>query len=139
VAKVVARCGIDGEAFRPKIGELITQLETNPKQYPKKKGPINGVIFSDGITWRMTFTLDEDARLAFPSHPTYAARAAPHDLERGRIDLGQLVTVPHADEDVLRHRKKYSNYMQLLGPHFVVTNVRSIRQGPRRPACRGNA
>jgi hypothetical protein len=26
-------------AFRPSIGELIDDLETNPKRFPKKKGP----------------------------------------------------------------------------------------------------
>ena len=77
--KVVAQFGVDNGTFRPTIGELIAELETNPKQFPKKKGALKDVraaevTFADGITWRAVFTLDEHAGVVS------MLSLAPHDV-----------------------------------------------------------
>jgi hypothetical protein len=46
---------------------LITALETNPKQYPKKQGKLKEARAADlklgNISYRAVFTLDEAARI----------------------------------------------------------------------------
>jgi hypothetical protein len=64
--------------FRPSIGALIDTLETNPKQFPKKKGKLKDcraaeVIYADGVVWRAVFTLDERA------HSVFVIALDPHD------------------------------------------------------------
>jgi len=59
--------GLDTDIFRPKISELIDELERDPKQFPKKKGSLKDarsaeVIFGDGVVWRCVFVLDEQTR-----------------------------------------------------------------------------
>jgi mRNA-degrading endonuclease RelE of RelBE toxin-antitoxin system len=67
VAKLVAKHDENSAAFRPTLRELLRELETNPKQFPKKRGALQharaaDVTYVDGITWRAVFTLDDDAR-----------------------------------------------------------------------------
>jgi hypothetical protein len=65
VAKTIAAHGGAGaDVFRPSIGELIDALETDPKQFPKKKGKLETaraapVTYADGIVWRAVYTVDE--------------------------------------------------------------------------------
>jgi hypothetical protein len=58
---------------------LFAELETNPKQFPKKKGKLKDaraadVSFADGVTWRAVFTLVEDTRIV------KVLSLAPHDV-----------------------------------------------------------
>ena len=68
VAKTIAlHGGVDSPTFRPSIGQLVRDLQTNPKQFPKKSGKLKTaraapVSFADGIVWRAVYTLDEAAR-----------------------------------------------------------------------------
>jgi hypothetical protein len=46
------------------IGNLIADLETDPKQFAKKQGKLKAaraatLIYADGIVWRAVFVLDE--------------------------------------------------------------------------------
>ncbi len=84
VAKIVAQHGVDSGLFRPTIGELITALENQPKQFEKKRGKLKDaraaeVQFSDGVAWRAVFLIDEDRRvvrvLALGPHDTAYADA----------------------------------------------------------------
>jgi hypothetical protein len=55
-------------AFRPTIGNLIDDLERDPKRHPKKNGKLAGtraasLTFADGIAWRAVFTVDERSRV----------------------------------------------------------------------------
>jgi hypothetical protein len=70
--------GVDSESFRPTIGELISALETDPKQFPKKRGKLKDARaadakFADGVTWRAVFTVDESLR------EVYVLSLDPHD------------------------------------------------------------
>ena len=70
VEKRIAQFASDVHIFRPSIGELIDALETNPKQFPKKHGPLHDARaaepkFADGVTWRAVFRLDEETRSVF--------------------------------------------------------------------------
>lgn len=54
--------------FRPRIRDLIEALESNPKQFEKKKGPLKHarsvtIAFADGIVWRCVATLNESERI----------------------------------------------------------------------------
>ena len=67
VQKVVALHGQDSEIFRPTIGQLIDALKSNPKQFPKKNGPLKDaraadLRFANGIVWRAVFTVYEADR-----------------------------------------------------------------------------
>jgi hypothetical protein len=67
VAKLIAKHGEDSVEFRPTLSELLRALETNPKQFKKKRGALRNaraanISYADGITWRAVFTLDENAR-----------------------------------------------------------------------------
>ena len=69
VAKtIVLHGGIDSPTFRPSIGQLVSDLQTNPKQFPKKSGKLKTaraapLKFADGIVWRAVFILDENAHI----------------------------------------------------------------------------
>jgi hypothetical protein len=59
--------GRDSEIFRPTIGQLIDALKSNPKQFPKKNGPLKDaraadLRFAEGVVWRAVFTVDESGR-----------------------------------------------------------------------------
>jgi hypothetical protein len=44
VARVIARHATDeADVFRPSIAELLDELATNPKQFPKKRGALRRV------------------------------------------------------------------------------------------------
>jgi mRNA-degrading endonuclease RelE of RelBE toxin-antitoxin system len=56
--------GAASPLFRPTIGSIIAALKTDPKQYPKKKGPLKDaraadLRYNDGVTYRAVFTIDE--------------------------------------------------------------------------------
>ena len=60
--------GVGSEQFRPSIGDLINELESNPKRYPKKQGKLKSarsapLRYSKAVTWRAVFTVDEVARV----------------------------------------------------------------------------
>ena len=69
VAKTIAaHGGVGSGLFRPSIGELIDELETNPKRYPKKRGKLKSarsapLRYSKTVTWRAVYTVDEVARV----------------------------------------------------------------------------
>jgi hypothetical protein len=69
VAKTIAEHGGPGaKVFRPSIGALIDDLETNPKRHPKKRGELKTaraapLRYADGISWRAVYVIDEHARL----------------------------------------------------------------------------
>lgn len=81
VAKVVTQQGVDSDVFRPTIGEFITKIENEPKQFEKKRGKLKDarsadVRFSDGIAWRAMFVVDDDNRVVrvlalAPHHVAY--------------------------------------------------------------------
>jgi mRNA-degrading endonuclease RelE of RelBE toxin-antitoxin system len=69
VAKIVAEHGgVGADVFRPSIGELIDELEIDPKRHPKKHGRLKSaraarLRYSDSVTWRAVYTIDEVARV----------------------------------------------------------------------------
>ena len=69
VAKIVAAHGGAGASvFRPSIGDLIDELEVDPKRYPKKHGKLKSaraapLRYMQNVTWRAVYTIDEDARV----------------------------------------------------------------------------
>jgi mRNA-degrading endonuclease RelE of RelBE toxin-antitoxin system len=69
VGKDVAGYGLCDPSFSPTLGELISALEANPKQFPKKKGKLNGARAADlgfkGVTFRAVFVLEERSRTVF--------------------------------------------------------------------------
>lgn len=47
---------------------MIDELETDPKRHPKKHGKLKSaravrLRYSDGVTWRAVYTIDEIARV----------------------------------------------------------------------------
>jgi len=66
VAKLIVEHGLESEFFVPTIGELIDQLQRDPKVYPKKKGRLKktraAALTVGGNVWRCVFTIDENAR-----------------------------------------------------------------------------
>ncbi|MBC5809376.1 MAG: type II toxin-antitoxin system RelE/ParE family toxin [Candidatus Eremiobacteraeota bacterium] len=71
VAKTItAHSGAEANVFRPSIGKLIDNLAINPKQYPKKQGKLKTaraapLHYSDGVTWRAVYIVDDAARTVF--------------------------------------------------------------------------
>ncbi len=69
VAKDFAHYGLSDPAFTPTLHELIDALETNPKQFKKKRGPIAGTraaaLKYHNVAYRADFILDEAARVVF--------------------------------------------------------------------------
>jgi mRNA-degrading endonuclease RelE of RelBE toxin-antitoxin system len=69
VGKDVAGYALCDPGFAPPIRELIAALEANPKQFPKKKGPLKDARAADlkfkNVTFRAVFTLDEKTRIVF--------------------------------------------------------------------------
>jgi mRNA-degrading endonuclease RelE of RelBE toxin-antitoxin system len=66
VAKLIIEYGLENEFFVPSLGELIEQLERDPKVYPKKKGRLKkaraAALAVGRNVWRAVFTIDEKAR-----------------------------------------------------------------------------
>lgn len=67
VAKLIAKHGNDNDV-RPALGELWRALESDPKQFAKKRGALRGaraadITYADGVAWRAVFTLDEAERV----------------------------------------------------------------------------
>lgn len=68
VSKTIAKHGgEDSPAFVPTVRELKAALASDPKQYPKKAGPLREtrathVRFADGVEWVAVFTIDEASR-----------------------------------------------------------------------------
>jgi mRNA-degrading endonuclease RelE of RelBE toxin-antitoxin system len=69
--------GAESSLFRPTITWLINALRSDPKQFLKKRGDLKtaraaSLTFTNGIAWRVVFTLDEKARvvhvIAFAAH-----------------------------------------------------------------------
>jgi len=65
---VVAHYGYDNARFRPTIRDLVDELKTRPKQFPKKRGKLKearaaALRFNDGTAWRAVFTVDERSRV----------------------------------------------------------------------------
>jgi len=67
--KDVANYGLCDPAFSPTLGELISALEANPKQFPKKNGPLKecraAPLKFKGNSFRAVFILNETARIVF--------------------------------------------------------------------------
>jgi mRNA-degrading endonuclease RelE of RelBE toxin-antitoxin system len=67
--KDVANYGLCDPTFSPTLGELISALEANPKQFPKKHGPLKDCraapLKFKGKSFRAVFILDETARIVF--------------------------------------------------------------------------
>jgi mRNA-degrading endonuclease RelE of RelBE toxin-antitoxin system len=67
VGKDVACYGLCDPSFSPTLGELISALEANPKQFPKKSGKLKTARAAElkfkGVTYRAVFVLDESARV----------------------------------------------------------------------------
>jgi len=79
VAKVISNYGLDNTVFRPTLGELHKALQSNPKQFEKKRGTLRdlrsaALSYADGIAWRAVFSLDEGARIV------RVRSIAPHDV-----------------------------------------------------------
>ena len=78
VRKLILRYGLDSTVFRPTLGALLRALETNPKQFPKKRGKLDFVRAAEvrfrGGVWRAVFYLDESARIVF------VQALGPHDI-----------------------------------------------------------
>lgn len=81
----IAQYGLGSNIFRPTLAVVFRALETNPKQFPKKRGKLGGVRaaelrFRDGVVWRAVFSLDEVTRTvlvqALGPHDTAYADAA---------------------------------------------------------------
>jgi|GEM_PF-4622930 len=68
VAKVAVKNGWHNPDFSPTLREIRTSLETNPKQFPTKKGKLKAAraarLRYRGEQWRAIFVLDEMARVA---------------------------------------------------------------------------
>jgi mRNA-degrading endonuclease RelE of RelBE toxin-antitoxin system len=52
------------------LRELTEELQTNPKQFPKKQGKLKNrraadLRFGDGVAWRAVFEIDEAARVVY--------------------------------------------------------------------------
>lgn len=67
VRKLLVKYGRRSDVFRPTLEALFESLETNPKQYPKKRGDLKGrraapITFADDVVWRAVFDLDESSR-----------------------------------------------------------------------------
>ena len=66
-ARVAARMGLESKDFTPALVEIITALERNPKQFPKKTGSLSHVRAAStkyrGSAWRIPFVLHEDERV----------------------------------------------------------------------------
>lgn len=82
-AKVVALYDPMDSVFRPTVGAIIEALATDPKQFKKKHGKLDGcraadATFRDGVVWRAVFEIDEATRtvrvLAFGPHEQLARR-----------------------------------------------------------------
>jgi mRNA-degrading endonuclease RelE of RelBE toxin-antitoxin system len=69
VGKDVVAYGLRDRRFSPTLGELVTQLERDPKQFAKKKGALKNARAADlrfqGTAYRAVFTLDEVSRTVF--------------------------------------------------------------------------
>jgi mRNA-degrading endonuclease RelE of RelBE toxin-antitoxin system len=69
VAKTIAaHGGVTSGLFRPSIGDLISELEIDPKRYPKKQGKLKSaraapLRYSKAVTWRAVYTVDDVARV----------------------------------------------------------------------------
>jgi hypothetical protein len=66
-AKVFARYTLIDPVFRPTLGDLVSALAADPKQFPKKQGRLKScraaeVVFQNGTVWRAVFTLDDAAK-----------------------------------------------------------------------------
>jgi hypothetical protein len=65
--KDVANYGLCDPAFSPTLGELISALEANPKQFPKKHGPLKDCraapLRFKGKSFRAVFIINEAARI----------------------------------------------------------------------------
>lgn len=75
--------GLENPDFSPTLTELIEKLETNPKQFPKKRGKLRharaaGLKFR-AVSFRAVFVLDEEARtvsvLSLDKHDVAYAKA----------------------------------------------------------------
>jgi mRNA-degrading endonuclease RelE of RelBE toxin-antitoxin system len=66
-ARVAARMGLESKDFNPTLIEIVAALERNPKQFPKKTGPLSHVRAVStkyrGAAWRVPFALHEDERV----------------------------------------------------------------------------
>jgi mRNA-degrading endonuclease RelE of RelBE toxin-antitoxin system len=69
VGKDVTDYGLADPAFSPTLGELLKELETNPKQFPKKKGKLKNTraapLKFKNVSYRAVFDLDETTREVF--------------------------------------------------------------------------
>ncbi len=69
VGKDVTHYGLSNPNFTPTLADLIGELERDPKQFPKKKGQLQGTRAAElkyyNVVYRADFTLDEAARLVF--------------------------------------------------------------------------
>jgi hypothetical protein len=69
VGKDVAGYGLCDPSFSPTLGELVSALEANPKQFAKKNGKLKNARAADlkfkNVTYRAVFILNEAARRVF--------------------------------------------------------------------------
>lgn len=60
----MASWGAENADFVPTLDELLDELETNPKQYPRKHDELAGARAAEviwrGATWRVVFDIDDD-------------------------------------------------------------------------------
>lgn len=66
VAKDVTDYGLTCPDFTPTLRELITELESNPKQFPKKDGKLRmaraAKLRYRNVPYRAVFVINEDSR-----------------------------------------------------------------------------
>ncbi len=67
VAKRVAEGGLSNPDFSPTLANIFSELENNPKQFPKKLGALSNTRAAKmrfrNVTYRLVYTLDETARV----------------------------------------------------------------------------
>ena len=84
VGKDIAGYALRDPGFSPPLRELLAALEANPKQFPKKKGPLKKAraahLRFKTVTFVAAFAIDESAHavfvLAFDPHDKAYRKAA---------------------------------------------------------------
>jgi mRNA-degrading endonuclease RelE of RelBE toxin-antitoxin system len=68
VAVVVEKLG-DDPRFRPSLDDIFESLKTDPKQHPKKRGPLKdhraASLRFGVVSWRCVFRIDEAERIVY--------------------------------------------------------------------------
>jgi hypothetical protein len=78
VRDTISEHGTRNRDFAPTFGQLIASLRRDPKQYPKKAGPLQNaraarLRFRGREAWRAVFVVDEQTR------PVSVLALGPHD------------------------------------------------------------